>query len=276
MRTAQSFVRVTALSLTFALAACGGSGGSGSPDGAAGAGAAGSDGGTAASDGGAGAGGSSGASGGGQSGAMAGAAGGGAGAAGGGAGAAAGGAGSGVATGGMDGGGAGTDGGADTAASEGGTADASDASNVAEGGAADGVEAGPGGLCAPIAIGAPAATVSNINNGKAVDTAAFAGGTIASGTYYLTAVTHFGAAYAGPTREIWTIDAAAKTLADAALTGSTASYVGYSVSNAATAVLAGVATCGASGTQSWNYMVIGDNLSVNPRGSSDVKIFTKQ
>jgi hypothetical protein len=259
MRTPR-FFRVVTLSLTFVSTACGGSGSTGNP-GTAGSGAAGSDGGAAGTVGGAGTGGSSGTSGG-QSGAFAGSDGGGAG--------------QGGSAGGMDSGAAGSDGGADTAANDGSTTDATDTAMATEGGTADVVDAGPVDLCAPITIGAPPATVTNINNGKAVDPAAFTGGTIPSGTYYLTSVTHFGVAYTGPTREIWVIDPPAKTLADAALTGTTSSYAGYAVSNSAPSVLAGVATCGATGTLSWNYVVSGGMLSVNPRGSSDVKIFTMQ
>jgi hypothetical protein len=159
------------------------------------------------------------------------------------------------------------------------SATAGDAGDPAEGGAAgagDGGGAARGGLCTAVTIGAPAAAVSVIDNGKTVDEDGFTGGALASGTYWLTSVTHFGTAYTGPTREIWIVDAAAKTLEDASLTGTTATYVGYALDNASDTVLSGLPSCGASAPSNWNYVAAGSSLSINLRGSSDVRIFTKQ
>ena len=95
-------------------------------------------------------------------------------------------------------------------------------------------DAGQGGvtLCAAVTIDAPAAEVTILDNGKAVDEDGFLGGAIASGTWILTQVVHFGAAYAGPTRARWIVDAAARTLEAAWLDGETATSVRYALANA--------------------------------------------
>jgi hypothetical protein len=267
MRLAPNRLRILAFSSIMALAACGGSGGKGTPDAAAGA-----DGGGARTDGGAGAGGKAGAGGGtaGTGGGTAGAGGGTAGTGGGTAGAGGGTAGAGGGTAGAGGGTAGADGG--FGGSDGGAPD------TAEAGASDATEAGAAasGPCAAIAVNTSAAQVTNINNGKAIDTAAFTGGAIATGTYVLTSVVHFGATpYAGTTHEIWVVDAVAKTLEDATLSGTTATYASYTLSNASTAVLSGTPVCGVTLASNWNYLVTGTTLSVNLRGSSDVLLFSK-
>jgi hypothetical protein len=130
--------------------------------------------------------------------------------------------------------------------------------------------------CAPVAIDAPAAQVTILDNGKAVDEDGFLGGAIASGTWVLTQVVHFGAAYAGPTRALWIVDAAARTLDAAWLDGETATSVRYALANASPAVLTGFPSCGASAPSNWNYLVTDAGLSVNLRGSSDVLLFTRQ
>jgi hypothetical protein len=266
MRPDAAPIRILALTLGLVLVACGGSGGTASPDGAAGAGVGGSSGGGGKAGGGGMAGG--GTAGGGQAGGAgtSGAAGGKAGAGGGGAGVA-GGAGAGGAAGSDAGGTAGRDAGGP----ESGPADgAGGASGDSEGGAP------PSGPCAAIPINTPEAQVTNIDNGKTVDASGFTGGALPSGTYVLTSVVHFGASYTGPTREIWVVDAAAKTLEVAALVGTTPSYISYTISNASPSVLSGVPVCGATAPSNWNYLTSGAMLSVNPRGSNDVKLFTKQ
>jgi hypothetical protein len=235
-------VRVLALSAVLVVVACGSNGKSGT-DGAAG-GNAGLDGGVVDADGGAaGAGGDSGA------------------------------ASSDGGTGGVDAGAA--DGRVDAAdASEAGTP-ATDAAGAPDGGPPDvSVVIFP--QCASLAIDAPEAMVTNNNRGKNVDEDGFSGGAIAPGTYWLTSVTHFGAAYAGPTREIWVVDPAARTLVDASMSGTGPTYVRYALGNSSPTVLSGVPSCGATAASNWNYIASGGTLSINLRGSNDVKIFTKQ
>jgi hypothetical protein len=166
-------------------------------------------------------------------------------------------------------------GGSDAGGQAGGPADAGPGDALAEGSAGDG-GVSPSGPCAPIAIDTPPAQVSNLDNGKTVDATGFTGGLLASGTYLLTSVVHFGASYAGPTHEIWIVDAAAMALEIAALDGSTPSYISYTLTSASPAVLSGVPSCGATTPSNWNYIASGGALSVNLRGSSDVKLFTKQ
>jgi hypothetical protein len=168
--------------------------------------------------------------------------------------------------------GAGGVGGPDASAA---SATAGDANEGGAGGAA-GAGAAPGRLCGAITIDAPAATVEVFDSGKSVDEDGFTGGVLASGTYWLTSVTHFGAAYTGPTREIWIIDVVAKTLEDASMTGATVTVVGYTLGNASATVLFGLPSCGATAPSNWNYIAKGGSLSINLRGSSDVRIFTKQ
>jgi hypothetical protein len=272
MRHAAGPVRNLALffSLSLALAACGGSTGKVTPDGAAGAdggGTAGQDAGAAGQDGGA-AGHDTGNAGAGSAGADGGLAG---------------------ASGGAAGhdAGLGSDVASDTTEAGGGDAagaeaggDAADTGAVAatDGGAADIVATS--GLCTAFPINAPAATITIVNSGKMIDTAAFSGGTLASGTYWLTSVSHFGATYTGVTQEILIVDASAKTVEDEFVSGGVSTYRGFSYTTPSATVLAGTPVCGGTTALSAFYTVTGvgpgATLSVNATASSDVKIFTRQ
>ncbi len=138
----------------------------------------------------------------------------------------------------------------------------------------------PAGLCTPYAIHAPVVAATINNTGATPYMAGFLGGALASGTYYLTTVVHFGATYAGPTQEVLVIDATAHTLGDAAVTGTTTTYVGYATTISTANVLVGAPSCGGATATSWNYLVTGtgagSTVSLNAVGSSDVKVFTKQ
>jgi hypothetical protein len=191
---------------------------------------------------------------------------------------------------GVDGGGAaGAEGGVTT--SDGGDAIASDGGDAsAQDGASDGssdassdvsVEApAPAGLCTPYVIHAPVVSATIVNDGASPYVAGFLGGALASGTYYLTNVVHFGATYAGPTQEVLVVDATAHTLGAAAVTGTTTTYVGYATTISPANVLVGAASCGGATATSWNYLVTGtgagSTVSLNVVGSSDVEVFTKQ
>ena len=247
MRHSTGSVRVLALSLGFALAACGGSSGKGDADGGVDAGPdgkAGTGGGTAGFDGG------------------------------------------GFVDGIVQTTGSGGAGGNDAAsdAPDAGKADAPDTGAAPDvGGGPDADDDGavadatpPTGLCAALPIDAPAATVSNVNTGKAIDIAGFSGGAIGSGTYWLTSVTHFGGTYAGPTQEIWVVDATAKTLEDAYVATRGPAYAGFLIGNASASILTVAPSCGGAAASRFNYIASGATLSVNPEGSSDVKVFTRQ
>lgn len=143
------------------------------------------------------------------------------------------------------------------------------------------VEAPPAvGLCTPYAIHAPVVVATIVNDGAAPYVAGFVGGALASGTYDLTNVVHFGATYAGPTQEVLVVDATAHTLGDAAVTGTTTTYVGYATTISTANILVGAPSCGGATATSWNYLVTGtgagSTVSLNAVGSSDVKVFTKQ
>ena len=272
MRHVAGPVRNLALSfsLSLALAACGGSSGKVTPDGAAGAGgggAAGMDGGAPDVDGA----GTAGTGGGGADGGAAGAS---SGAAGHGDSAAPDAASDAKEAGGGDA--------ADAAAEAGGDAtDTTDTGAVTatDGGAADTVATSA--LCAAFAISTPAATITLVNSGKMIDTDAFSGGTLASGTYWLTSVSHFGATtYTGVTQEVLIVDASAKTVEDEFVSGGISTYRGFSYATPSVAVLAGTPVCGGTTALSAFYTVTGvgpgATLSLNATASSDVKIFTKQ
>jgi hypothetical protein len=183
------------------------------------------------------------------------------------------------------GGAAGSDAGGDVATEAGGdggvvSTDGGDAGAL-EASADTETEAPPSlGLCGAFAIHAPVVTATIVDNGKAPDAAGFLGGTLASGTYFLTSVTHFGATYAGATQEVLVVDATAHTLGDASVVGATTTYVGYSTTFPSATVLAGAPSCGGATATSWNYWVVGtgagSTLSLNAVGSSDIKVFTKQ
>ena len=164
--------------------------------------------------------------------------------------------------------------------------DAGDAPTVADGSPdagesdATGEAAVPMGPCAAIAINAPAATVTNLSNGKTIDIAAFTGGTLESGTYWLTSVAHFGGTYMGTTQEILIVDATAKTFEDAFIGASGPAYQAFSYTTPTATTLTGTPICGTTATQGATYSFTGSGpgatFSETATGSSDVKVFTKQ
>ncbi|HVU49865.1 MAG TPA: hypothetical protein VHL80_04215, partial [Polyangia bacterium] len=139
-------------------------------------------------------------------------------------------------------------------------------------------EAAPPRACAPMAVEAPEAQVTLLADGSSIDEEAFLGGELASGTYVLSQVVHFGASYAGPTRELWIVDADAETLEIASRVGDAASDARFALAKASPTVLTGFPSCGAAAPSNWNYLVTdaGGTLSVNQRGSDDILLLTKQ
>jgi hypothetical protein len=174
---------------------------------------------------------------------------------------------------GIDGGGAA---GAEGGVTDGGDARAQDASTDVS---VD-VTTTPVNLCGAYAIHAPVVVATIVDDGASPYLAGFLGGPLASGTYYLTTVVHFGATYAGPTQEVLVVDASAHTLGDASVVGTATTYVGYATTSPSATVLAGAPSCGGATATTWNYLVTGtgpgSTLSLNAVGSSDVKVFTKQ
>jgi hypothetical protein len=134
----------------------------------------------------------------------------------------------------------------------------------------------PPGLCQIIPLDPAAAKVTNVNTGKTINDAGFTGGALASGTYDLSSVTHFGGEYAGPTREVWIVDAEAGTLEDAFVEGATVRYWGFALTTNAGTVIAGTPACGGAVARGWSYLANGATLSVHARGSSDVQLFTRR
>jgi hypothetical protein len=184
--------------------------------------------------------------------------------------------------------GAGGGAGIDASGVDGASADAPTATDATfeagAGGAAD--AAGEGGAvtsgpCAAIPINAPAAAVTNVDTGKAIDLAGFTGGALESGTYWLTSVAHFGAAYVGTTQEIFVIDATAKTVEDAYIpTAGGPVYRAFTYAGVTATTLTGTPICGTTATLSAYYTFAGSGrgatFSVSPFGTSDVKVYTKQ
>ncbi|HSY37930.1 MAG TPA: hypothetical protein VLA79_00340 [Polyangia bacterium] len=134
-------------------------------------------------------------------------------------------------------------------------------------------------LCKTFPLNLPFASVSNVDAGIAPDSSAYAGGTIASGRYYLTSVTHYGAgSYTGSKQVQYTFDATAKTI----VTGEFVPIVGgsqyvgmtYTELNANTLRVTVVCNSGTtpSGTFDMYYTVNGSQITLTAVGSSDVSV----
>ncbi len=193
-----------------------------------------------------------------------------------------------------DGGGVGGQGGATAAAGGDGQTDAGaaggsagpDASAGAAGadagaGASDGAgapaDAGTGvdasALCKAPPLNLPFAAVTSTDAGVPPDGTTYGGGTPVTGKYYLTGITHYGAAaYAGSRQALYTIDAAAKTMQIATFMG----IIGVTYVNSDAHTLLGTVVCdtepdgGATTTISWSYTVTGGTITLYQIGASDV------
>jgi hypothetical protein len=107
----------------------------------------------------------------------------------------------------------------------------------------------------------------------------YAGGTLVSGRYYLTGVTHYGGGtYTGSRQAQYTIDAAAQTIqiGEFVPNGGGSQYVGmtYSVVDAHTLQVTVVCNTGTSpsGTFDMYYTVNGSQITINSAGSNDVLV----
>jgi hypothetical protein len=134
-------------------------------------------------------------------------------------------------------------------------------------------------LCKTFPLNLPFASVSNVDAGIAPDSSAYAGGTIASGRYYLTSVTHYGGgSYSGSKQAQYTFDATAKTIVigEFVPTVGGSQYVGmtYTEINADTLRVTVVCNSGTtpSGTFDMYYTVNGSQITLTAVGSSDVSV----
>jgi len=189
--------------------------------------------------------------------------------------------------------GASTDTSSDVASTDASGADAGDAQGSEVGvevgvdGATDAVVAldGPsidaGSLCVAANVGGSTVAPTNVPTGAPPAASTYTGGPIASGTYVLTSVTHYGPNYGGPPQASYTFDAAKQTLRIAETFGGGAYYyVGLATSNLDAHTLQGFVECNSSPfafpTFVWSYTVSGPTLTLSQVGSLDVSVYTKQ
>jgi hypothetical protein len=137
------------------------------------------------------------------------------------------------------------------------------------------------GLCAATPVSATTASTTNVPTGTPPAAATYTGGTIASGTYVLTTVTHYGSQYGGPPQAIYTFDATNHTLRIVETFGGGAYYyLGLAYGNVDARSLQGLVACNSSPftfpTFNWYYTVSGATLTLTQIGSSDVSVYTKK
>jgi hypothetical protein len=172
--------------------------------------------------------------------------------------------------------------GADAAAGSGGGSDSGAGSSGAAGGTADAsapIDAAS--LCASYALNAPVFQPTLITDGGAApDGTTYSGGTLGSGQYYLSAVTHYGSSYGGPNAEVFIYDASAHTMRIIDRIQAVQFYIGLeNVRNADAHTLVGDVVCNTYPNQgnvaqmSW-YYTVGQKLVLQRVGSSDVQSYT--
>jgi hypothetical protein len=177
------------------------------------------------------------------------------------------------------GGGAGTTGAGGSAGTTG--AGGSAGATGAGGGATDAGLSGDAAasLCKTSPLNLPFASISNVDAGVVPDSSAYAGGTIASRTYDLTSVTHYGGgSYTGSRQAQYIFDATAKTIVigEFVPTVGGSQYVGmtYTEINANTLRVTVVCNSGTtpSGTFDMYYTVNGSQITLTAVGSNDVSV----
>jgi hypothetical protein len=134
-------------------------------------------------------------------------------------------------------------------------------------------------LCAATGLNAPVVTVTNITDGTPVPAGStYTGGTIVSGTYYLTAVTHYGGQYGGPQKAVRRFDATAQTLRtiESPYLQGTVLYNAYGLSNADDHTLSAALVCSSTqaASTSWYYTVSGTTITMSQVGSADVAVYS--
>jgi hypothetical protein len=142
-----------------------------------------------------------------------------------------------------------------------------------------GTDAASSPLCNATGINAPVVSVTTITDGTPVPAGStYTGGTISSGTYYLTSVTHYGTDYTGPQKSVRTFDATAQTLRaiDSPFLQGTVSYTGFNLSNTDAHTLQGSVVCSTAqaSTTTWYYTISGSTLTMSQVGSSDVAVYS--
>ena len=152
------------------------------------------------------------------------------------------------------------------------------------GGASGNTDAGLSGdaaasLCKTFGLNLPFATISNVDAGIAPDSSAYTGGTIASGRYYLTSVTHYGSgSYAGARQAQYTFDATAKTIVLGEFVPNVggSQYVGMTYTEIGANTLRATVVCNSgttpAGTFDLYYTVNGSQITLTVAGSSDVSV----
>jgi len=151
-------------------------------------------------------------------------------------------------------------------------------------GASGAIDAGLSGdaaasLCKTSPLNLPFASVSEVDAGVAPDSSAYTGGTIVSGRYYLTSVTHYGSgSYTGSKQAQYTLDATAKTIVigEFVPTVGGSQYVGMTYSEINANTLRATVVCNSgttpSGTFDMYYTVNGSQITLTAVGSSDVSV----
>jgi hypothetical protein len=134
-------------------------------------------------------------------------------------------------------------------------------------------------LCKTSPLNLPFASISNVDAGIAPDSSAYTGGTIASGRYFLTSVTHYGSgSYAGSRQAQYTLDATAKTIVigEFVPTVGGSQYVGMTYTEIDANTLRATVVCNSgttpSGTFDMYYTVNGSQITLNTVGSNDVSV----
>ena len=142
-----------------------------------------------------------------------------------------------------------------------------------------GTDAASSPLCNATGLNAPVVSVTTITDGTPAPAGStYAGGTISSGSYYLTSVTHYGTDYTGPQKSVRTFDATAQTLRaiDSPFLQGTVSYTGFNLSNTDAHTLQGSVVCSTAqaSTTTWYYTSAGSTLTMSEVGSSDVAVYS--
>ena len=134
-------------------------------------------------------------------------------------------------------------------------------------------------LCGAIAYNAPVVQAVDVTDGSAEPAATtYTGGTLPTGRYMMTAVTHYGSQYGGGTSQIIDLDTTAKTMRIADRLNGAVTYTGLqNVVNADAHTLVGDVVCstaqGLPAQLSWSY-TLGTKLTMSLVGSSDVKVYS--
>jgi hypothetical protein len=126
-------------------------------------------------------------------------------------------------------------------------------------------------LCAPFGLNLPLAPVTYLDGAAPPDPSSYTGGTMSSGRYNLSGVTHYGSGtYSGTRQAVYTIDANAKTIQIAQFSG----FIGMTYVNVAPNKVVGTVVCNTGATSvtsfTYYYTAAGATITLTEEGSSDV------